>query len=72
MDYVVKNNNTLGYLIDECPNIMGVLAGSVILGGHDWKNGPVSTFGSDIRRATAEDFSFFRVVIPPDFQEVQP
>ena len=43
--YVVKDEHTLGYLQEGSP-YMGVLQGSVLKGGHDWKNGPVSTFGA--------------------------
>lgn len=50
---------------------MGVLAGSVIKGGHSPLNGPVTIYGTDkIRPATALDFDMFRVVLPPDFKEV--
>jgi hypothetical protein len=60
--YVVLNENTLGYLQDGSM-FMGVLAGSVIKGGHDWKNGPVA-FNPEIdsvRPATLADFKAFRV-----------
>jgi hypothetical protein len=60
--YVVMNENTLGYIFDTQPKTMGVLAGSVIKGGHDWKNGPVPIRDSDsIRPATKADFDVFRV-----------
>ncbi|AGR47637.2 hypothetical protein SmphiM12_005 [Sinorhizobium phage phiM12] len=64
--YVVLNGHTLGYLFDgfptDKPEWMGVLAGSVLLGGYDWKNGPVVVLpGNDVRLATKEDFDFFRV-----------
>lgn len=64
--YVVKDEHTLGYL-QENSALMGVLHGSVLKGGHDWRNGAVSTFGSKIRPATKEDFEAFRVTLPPDF-----
>ncbi len=65
--YVVKEEHTLGYLIEGQPGMMGVLAGSVLKGGHDWKNGPVPYFPEELRPARKEDFEIFRVVLPPDF-----
>ena len=64
LDYVVKDENTLGYLYKgPCGTLMiGVLAGSVLRGGANPVDGPVfvSSMG-DIRLATEEDFSNFRV-----------
>lgn len=60
MQYVVKNENTLGYIINSLT--MGVLHGNVIDGGHDWKNGPVAISLTDrLRPATLADFEHFRV-----------
>ncbi len=67
--YIVKDENTLGYLINETPGFMAVLQGSVHQGGHDWRNGPVSILGAQIRPATQEDFNAFRVSLPPDFKD---
>ena len=67
--YVVKDEHTLGYMIEQMPGFMAVLHGSVLKGGHDWKNGAVHTFGSVIRPATEEDFKEYRVHLPPDFKE---
>ncbi len=64
MKYVVKDEHTLGYLRGDQ---MGVLAGSVMRGGHDWKNGEVHTSGAKIRAATLADFDTYRVQVPPDF-----
>lgn len=64
--YVVKDEHTLGYLIEGSP-LMGVLEGSVLKGGHDWKCGPVSLFGAATRPATEEDFKAYRVALPYDF-----
>lgn len=64
--YVVKDENTLGYLQAGSPS-MGVLRGSVLKGGHDWMNGPLSIEGASIRPATKEDFEAYRVALPPDF-----
>lgn len=64
--YVVKDESTLGHLVDEAPGTMAVLASNVH--GHNWRNGPVSTFGSIIRPATPADFERFRVMLPPDLQ----
>lgn len=59
--YVVKNENTLCYR-QEGSSLLGVLAGSVLRGGHDWKNGPVAVLPTDtLRDATLKDFEFYRV-----------
>lgn len=59
--YVVKNENTLCYR-QEGSSLLGVLAGSVLRGGHDWKNGAVAVLPTDtLRDATLEDFEFYRV-----------
>jgi len=60
--YVVMNENTLGYILDAQPDVMGVLAGNPLTGGHDWKNGPVVITSSDrVRPATKTDFDAFRI-----------
>lgn len=61
--YVVKDNHTLGIIYDRQPHLMSVMAGSVIRGGHDWKNGPVAVDPNidNIRPATLSDFDFYRV-----------
>lgn len=60
--YVVLNEHTLCYRIEETPTMLGVLHGSVVRGGHDWKNGAVSfTPSCQLRAATLEDFDFYRV-----------
>ena len=63
--YVVKDESTLGYIHDAQPNYMGVLASNK--NGHHPHGGPVVVLGSDIRPATANDFEFYRVVVPPNF-----
>jgi hypothetical protein len=68
--YVVKNENTLGYIDERQPSIMGVLAGLVARGGHDPKNGIVSVVGATIRNAKTSDFDTFRVMAPPNFVPV--
>lgn len=65
--YVVMNENTLGYL-QTGSSSMGVLRGSVLKGGHDWMNGPVSVEGASVRPATKEDFEAYRVALPADFK----
>ncbi len=74
--YVVKDEHTLGYFqnTDTIPTkiaFMGVLHGSVLKGGHDWKNGPVAFQPgyNKIRLATAADFDEYRVKLPPDWKE---
>ena len=65
MEYVVHNENALGYLFSSGTlSMMGVLAGSVIRGGPDWRDGPIVLLDSDkknLRPATQKDFDFFRV-----------
>jgi len=67
--YVVLNENTLAYLQPERPNLLGVLHGSALKGGHDWKNGTVAYVpGIDrIRPATRADFYEYRVEPPSGF-----
>lgn len=64
LDYVVENENTLGYLFKNENNtlMLGVLAGSVIKNGHDWLNGPTPVIKSrTYRLATQQDFDHYRV-----------
>ncbi len=65
--YIVVNENTLCYRV-EGSKFPGVLAGSVVRGGHDPKNGAIILSPSDvIRDATLEDFKEYRVQLPTDF-----
>lgn len=60
--YVVLGEHTLCYRIPKTPSMLGVLAGSVIRGGHNPLNGPVSVLPSEnLRPASVEDFDFFGV-----------
>lgn len=61
--YVVLNENTLGVVFKAQPNVVDVLAGSVLKGGHDPKNGIVFfSYGiDDVRLATKDDFDEYRV-----------
>lgn len=63
--YVVKKEHTLGYIFDGVPHFMGVLASNK--DGHNPNSGSVCYFQDEIRPATRDDFSRFRVVVPPDF-----
>lgn len=69
-NYVVKDEHTLGYLIEGHPTLMDVLAGSVLKGGHDPKNGVVAIVPGHtrIRPAAKVDFQMFRVSLPPNFK----
>lgn len=59
--YHVLNEHTLCYAIEGSP-LLGVLAGKVVRGGYDCKNGPISPVPSDVlRQATVEDFNDYRV-----------
>lgn len=67
--YVVKGEHTLGYVLnpDFCaPGYasIGILAGSVLRGGHDPKNGWTVCAASEIRDATPADFAAYRVQPP--------
>jgi hypothetical protein len=61
--HFVLNEHTLGYIYDEMPTTFCVLHGSVLKGGHDWKNGPITLApGIDkLRPATKADFDEYRV-----------
>lgn len=71
--YVVMDEHTLGYLDETSPWLMGVLAGSVLKGGYNPLNGPVSIVPGHtrLRQATEADFAAYRVVVPPDFKGEQ-
>lgn len=60
--YVVLNEHTLGYLQWDAHSL-DVLAGKVLKGGHDPKNGPCAVLeGFDkLRPATHADFADYRV-----------
>jgi hypothetical protein len=59
--HYVLNEHTLCYS-QVGTSFYGVLAGKPQLGGHDWKNGPISVVSTDtLRPATLEDFEFYRV-----------
>lgn len=61
-NYFVKNENTLGYVFDEQPNLFGVLAGKPQLGGDDCMNSPIMIMSCDkLRKATIADFDYYRV-----------
>lgn len=67
--YVVMDEHTLGYLMDEMPNYIGVLAGSVLRGGRNplYGNAIITPGRTCLRPATEIDFEFFRHVLPLDF-----
>ncbi|GBO89125.1 hypothetical protein [Marinobacter salsuginis] len=61
--YIVMNENALGIVHGGAIREMDVLAGLVLKGGPNWKNGPVA-FNPRIdrfRQATLADFETFRV-----------
>lgn len=65
--WVVLNEHTLGVIFNAQSDMLDVVAGSVLRGGHDWKNGPVCPAPTDVvRAATQADFDFFRVQAPPN------
>lgn len=60
--YFVLNENTLCYVIKGGYPFLGVLAGSVIKGGHSPLNGSICVGSLDkLRPATLADFEAFRV-----------
>lgn len=61
--YVVKEENTLGYVIHGL-SLMGVLASNKH--GHHPNGGGVSFTSEQIRLATEQDFLKFRVHVPPN------
>lgn len=72
--YIVKGDHTLGYVLnpDFCPPgyaSIGVLAGSVLRGGHDWKNGPTVAHHNELRDATPADFAAYRVLPPASLNQ---
>lgn len=73
--YVVLNENTLGALFgpSNAP-WLEVLHGSVLKGGHDWKNGPfpILPTSDTVRVATPLDFSEYRVALPRDYVQANP
>lgn len=69
--YVVMNENTLGY-IEGGGKSMGVLAGSVLKGGHSWLTGSVPVLSQNLRDATTADFAEYRVKVPPNFEDAVP
>ena len=63
--YIVVNENTLGYVDDTASSLVGVLAGSVIRGGHKFIDGPFHVSPRDaVRSATLADFDAYRVEAP--------
>jgi precorrin-3B methylase len=62
--YYVMNGNTLGYIFDEQPGVLGVLASKPQLGA-DLSEEPKTITSSDkLKPATLKDFEFFRVQPP--------
>lgn len=60
--HFVKDGHTLGYTLDAQPGWFHVLHGSVLRGGHDWKDGPVVLSPGDrLVAATLADFEAYRV-----------
>ncbi|QFR55748.1 hypothetical protein JC221_102 [Yersinia phage JC221] len=60
--FYVKNENTLGYVFDEQPEYFCILAGKPQLGGDDCMDGYVVIGSGDtLRKATVEDFDYYRV-----------
>lgn len=61
-EYIVLEENTLGYVDLRRPNTFHILAGSVIKGGRSWLSGFLSLTPSfNIRQAHLTDFEKYRV-----------
>ena len=68
--YVVLREHTLGYLIPEIPNTIGILHGSILRGSlyNNLDGWTIFNPNADeIRPATADDFKEYRVQLPYDF-----
>ena len=62
--YYVMNGHTFGYVFDEQPEIMGILASKPQLGA-EWSEEPKQITSNDkLKPATLKDFEFFRVQPP--------
>ena len=62
--YYVMNGHTLGYVFDEQPDVMGVLASKPQIGA-PWSEEPKTVTSSvNLKVATLKDFDFFRVQPP--------
>ncbi|QPI17896.1 hypothetical protein POP12_104 [Pectobacterium phage POP12] len=66
--YVVKNGHTFGYIFDEQPNTLGVLASKPQLGASLSEEPQTITSLDVLKTATLEDFDFFRVHPPKDYK----
>ncbi len=62
--YYVMNGHTFGYVFDEQPGILGVLASKPQLGASFSEEPKVITSKDKMKMATLEDFEFFRVQPP--------
>ena len=62
--YYVMNGHTLGYIFDEQPNVLGVLASKPQLGASFSEEPKVVTENDKLKIATLKDFEFFRVQPP--------
>lgn len=58
--YHVFQENTLVYK-HEGTFMYGVLGGSVLKGGRDWRNGPICCDETDLRPATKADFDEYNI-----------
>lgn len=62
--YYVMNGHTFGYVFDEQPGILGVLASKPQLGASFSEEPKVITSKDKMKIATLKDFEFFRVQPP--------
>lgn len=62
--YYVINGHTLGYIFDEQPGVIGVLASKPQLGASFSEEPKTVTPSDKLKLATLRDFEFFRVQPP--------
>lgn len=72
MQYLVANENVLGYLIEDIQTnavCIQILASKITMGAiHIWRDGYVYFDPANVRKATKKDFDSFNVMLPPDFE----
>lgn len=62
--YYIMNGHTIGYVFDQQPGVLCVLASKPQLGA-DWSEEPKQVTSKDkMKPATLKDFEFFRVQPP--------
>jgi hypothetical protein len=72
-EYIVVNENTLGYFQTpacKAKGYYGVLSQAILIGGKHWMNGPCFLSSLDTSRpATLQDFNSFNLTPPPCYRK---